>query len=543
MKRKPDAWDAIALAICLLCAVFMAAPLISFFASAFIDAETGKPSLCNFALFFGKKYYSRTLLRSLSVGSCTALLSALLAIPTAYITSTHAIRAHRAVGTAIIISMISPSFIGAYSWVLLLGRSGMLTRLFASRGIALPTVYGFAGIVAVLSLKFYPFIYLYVSGAMQRLDPELLEASRGLGCPPLRNIAAMALPLMLPTVLAGTLLVFMTSFADFGTAMLIGEGYRVMPVLIYREFMGELGGNANLAAAIAVVMVTVTTAAYLLQRKAVDRLSFRSRSVRRPPAKRKAKGVAGILMHAWVYTIAFVGTIPQLTVAYTSFLKTNGPVFAKGYSLDSYRAVLTGMGSAMCNTYGYGLAAVCAIIPLAFAMSYLTVRRRNALTSLLDTCSVFPYVVPGSVLGIMLLLRFNRPPLVLSGTAAIMIISFTIRRLPHALRSGTAILRQIGKSPEEAAQGLGAAPMRAFIDVTSRLMAPGILSGAALSWVAVINELSSSIILYTASTKTMAIAIYSEVTGADYGTAAALSVMLTATAIISLALASSLRRA
>ena len=343
----------------------------------------------------------------------------------------------------------------------------------------------------------------------------------------------MVIPLILPTVLAGALLVFMSSLADFGTPMLIGEGFRVMPVLVYREFMGEMGGNANFAAAIAVVMVSVTTSIYLTQRWIVNRLSFKSRSVRRIVPK-PIEGGKSALVHAWIYLVAFLGILPQATVVYTSFLKTNGPTFVPGFSLDSYRAIFSEMGASIINTYCYGGLGICGIVVLAFLMAYLSVRRRNALTSLLDLCSIFPYVISGSVLGIMLLMAFNRRPLALSGTAAIIVISFIIRRLPHTLRSSVAILHQISKSSEEAAVSLGASPLRSFLDVTARLMLPGVMTGATLSWVAVINELSASIILYTGATKTMSVAIYSEVQSASYGTAAALATVLTGTTVLSL---------
>ena len=322
----------------------------------------------------------------------------------------------------------------------------------------------------------------------------------------------------------------MSSLADFGTPMLIGEGFRVMPVLVYREFMGEMGGNANFAAAIAVVMVSVTTSIYLTQRWIVNRLSFKSRSVRRIVPK-PIEGGKSALVHAWIYLVAFLGILPQATVVYTSFLKTNGPTFVPGFSLDSYRAIFSEMGASIINTYCYGGLGICGIVVLAFLMAYLSVRRRNALTSLLDLCSIFPYVISGSVLGIMLLMAFNRRPLALSGTAEIIVISFIIRRLPHTLRSSVAILHQISKSSEEAAVSLGASPLRSFLDVTARLMLPGVMTGATLSWVAVINELSASIILYTGATKTMSVAIYTEVIRASYGTAAALSTILTLTTI------------
>ncbi len=535
MTLRWNFWKVVTWIIFALFAVFLVAPLFSLFLSAFKDVETGAWTLENFAAFFTKKYYYRTLFRSLAISSCVTLSATLLGAPLAYFMAGFRIRGRRLVQVLIIISMLSPSFIGAYSWVLLLGRSGIVTQFFASLGINLPSIYGFAGIVLVLTLKLYPFIFMYVSGALKKLDPSLLEASRSLGCSPARNVVSMVIPLILPTVLAGALLVFMSSLADFGTPMLIGEGFRVMPVLVYREFMGEMGGNANFAAAIAVIMVSVTTGIYLTQRCVVNSMSFKMRAVRRVQPK-EIKGAKSFFVHGFIYLAALLGILPQATVIYTSFLKTVGPTFVKGFSLESYRSVFDEMGASILNTYSFGLAAIVCIVVLAVLMAYLSVRRRNALTSLIDLVSMFPYVISGSVLGIMLLLAFNKKPLALSGTAAIIIISFVIRRLPHTLRSSVAILHQIGRSSEEAAVSLGASPLRSFLDVTARLMLPGVLTGAILSWVTVINELSSSIILYTGATRTMSVAIYSEVVRASYGTAAALSTVLTATTILSLAL-------
>jgi iron(III) transport system permease protein len=169
-------------------------------------------------------------------------------------------------------------------------------------------------------------------------------------------------------------------------------------------------------------------------------------------------------------------------------------------------------------------------------VAYITTRRKSWLTDIIDTLTMFPYIIPGSVLGITLLLAFNEDPLILSGTAMIIIVSLVIRRLPYTLRSSSAILYQISPSVEEASISLGASPLRTFFKITAVMMIPGVLSGAILSWITCINELSSSVILYTGGTKTMSVAIYTEVIRASYGTAAALSTILTLTTVFALLL-------
>jgi iron(III) transport system permease protein len=147
---------------------------------------------------------------------------------------------------------------------------------------------------------------------------------------------------------------------------------------------------------------------------------------------------------------------------------------------------------------------------------------------------MFPYVIPGSVLGVCLIVAFNRKPIILTGTAAIMIISYVVRKLPYTVRSGSAFLYQTDPSIEEASISLGVSPMKTFFTVVARLMLPGILSGAVLSWITCINELSSSIMLYAGGTSTIAVAIYQEVMRMSDGTAAALASILTVTTIASL---------
>lgn len=209
-------------------------------------------------------------------------------------------------------------------------------------------------------------------------------------------------------------------------------------------------------------------------------------------------------------------------------------MFTSGFSLDSYRKIFKNAGKAIINSYSYGLIAIVLIIILGMFIAYLSIRRKNIFTSIIDTITMFPYIVPGSVLGITLLLAFNKKPILLSGTFMILIVSFVIRRLPYTLRSSAAILYQISPSMEEASISLGYSPVRTFFKVTAVMMLPGVLAGAILSWITVINELSSSIILYTGNTRTMSVAIYTEVIRASYGTAAALSTILTITTVISL---------
>ena len=218
----------------------------------------------------------------------------------------------------------------------------------------------------------------------------------------------------------------------------------------------------------------------------------------------------------------------------TSFLKTNGPLFVKGFSLDSYRAILGKLSTNIRNTFTFSVIAIIIMMILGLLLAYIIVRRKGKIANLLDTLVMFPYVIPGSVLGISLILAFNQKPIILTGTVLILVVSYTIRKLPFTLRSSIATLYQIDPAIEEASISLGVPPMKTFAKTTAILMLPGMLSGAVLSFIATINELSSTIILYSGKTGTISVAIYTEIFKDGYGTAAALATILTVSTIIAL---------
>ena len=186
------------------------------------------------------------------------------------------------------------------------------------------------------------------------------------------------------------------------------------------------------------------------------------------------------------------------------------------------------------NTYAFSLVAIVFIVIFGIMISYVLVRKKGNAASAIDTLIMFPYVIPGSVLGIGLIVAFNRKPMILVGTAAIMIISYIVRKLPYTVRSGSAFLYQMDPSVEEASINLGVSPMKTFFTMTARMMLPGVMSGAVLSWITCINELSSSIMLYSGKTSTIAVAIYQEVVRMSDGTAAALATILSVTTVASM---------
>lgn len=530
-KGRWDFWRIAKIVIFIIFGLFLVYPFLNLFKEALFNRD-GEFSFEYFKTFVEFKYYYQTLFRSLLVSTVTTVIAVLIGLPLAYLFTRFKLYGSKLVNLMIVMSLMSPPFIGAYSWIILLGRNGAITKFFEGLGLNFPSIYGFFGIILVFTLKLYPFVFLYVSGALNSIDSSLEEASESLGANKFKRLMTITFPVIKPTIMAGAIMVFMTSLADFGTPMLIGEGYKVLPVLVYEEFMSETGGNSGMAAALSIIIVSFSLTVLLIQKYITNRKVY-TMSALRPPVKVELPKVKKILTSLLLFVVGLITFLPQLVVIYTSFRNTNGPVFTSGFGLESYRTIFFRLGSNIRNTFTFSTIAIFAIIIIGILTAYLITKRRSKSSMLMDILVMFPYVIPGAVLGISLLITFNKQPLILAGTPLIMIIAYIIRKMPYTVRSSSAILQQIDGSVEEAAISLGESPMMSFFKVTARIMMPGIISGAILSWISTINELSSSIMLYTGRTATISVAIYTEVVRASFGTAAALASILTVATILS----------
>lgn len=535
-EKRFNVWTVLTLILLALFLAFVIYPIgMLLIKSLFTDR---KVDLSYFVKFFTKKYYWGSLVNSFKVTVVSTLVAALIGVPMAYMLRSVRIPGSGLINILIVISYLSPPFIGAYSWIQLLGRNGFFTKILNSLlGVKLNGIYGFAGIVLVFSLQSFPLIYMYVSGAMKNLDNSLNEAAESLGCNVFQRVTKIIFPLVMPSLLAGSLLVFMRVFSDFGTPMIIGEGYKTFPVMLYTQFMGEVGTNDGFAATMCLIVIVIALMFFFIQQLLGRKFSY-SMTALKPMEPGTAKGWRKVCVYLAVYLIAFVAALPQITVLVTSFIGTiNGSLFTGEFTLDNYRNIFAkGNTVAITNSYLFGLTAIVIVVVCGILISYLSVRKRSALTSILDVLTMFPYIIPGSVLGISFLYAFNGPPFLLGGTALIIIISLSIRRMPYTIRSSTAIIGQISPSIEEASISLGASQMKTFLQVTIPMMLPGVLSGAIMSWITLISELSSSVILYTSKTMTLTVAIYSEVIRSNFGNAAAYSTILTLSSIVSLLL-------
>ena len=533
MRKRFEVWNYLAIALLVLFVLFFIYPSARLMWEAFYTEKDGL-TLGAFAKFFEKSYYWSTILNSFKVSGAVMLISLALGIPFSYFFSFYRLKGRKLLFVLALLCTMSAPFIGAYSWIMLLGRSGVITKFLAGLGIKVGSIYGFGGILLVQSLKLFPLVMIYMNGAFQDIDNSLLEASANLGTTGMRRFFKVVMGLTMPTLLAAALIVFMRAFADFGTPAIIGEGFKTFPVLIYDSYLSETGANYNFASAVSVLAIVLTAVVFLFQKWATGRFKFTINSLH-PIEKKEPRGALGVLMHVYCYALTAVAMLPQLYIILDSFRDYKGQVAQATYSLSNYQnAIRKLLGRSITNTLVISALALMLIIIIAVLIAYLVVRRPSSFNHLIDTVSMLPYIMPGAVIGISLIVAFSAFRLEIGGSSYalvgsiwIMVIALAIRRMPYTSRSATATMMQIPVSTEEAAISLGAGRLKTFIVITVPQMKSGILSGAILSFVSIITEMSSGIFLYNNRTITLTLSTYSSITLGSYGTASAFATVTT----------------
>ena len=535
-KKQVDFWFLTKICIFLFVCVTILYPISTVVIRSITNSD-GKLTIENFVKFFSKQYYIDVTMNTLFVASVTTVFSIIIGVFLAYVMTRYDIKGKKFINILVILSLMSPPFIGAYAWIMLFGRSGVVTEVVeAWFGITMPTIYGKWGIISVFTMKMYPYVYLFTSGALGSIDASLEEAAENLGASKWRRLKDVTIPVVLPSILGGAVMAFTSCISDFGTPMLIGQNYKVLATLVYEQYMSEVGTSSNFAAAVSMIVVLLSALVLIFQNLYINRRNY-NMSALRPPQTVHLKIGTRIAVMIPVCIILLISMLPQIVVIVTSFKNCNGPYFVEGWSFESYQVIFTRMVRSIKNTYMFSVYAIILMVVFGSLTAYVTVRKRNIMTHFTDVVMMFPYVIPGAIMGLSYIIAFNRKPFYLAGTAFIMILSYSVRKIPYTVRSASAFLRQMDPFVEEASINLGVSPAKTFFKITLPMMLPGVISGAILSWIETINELSSSIMLYSGKTSTIAVAIYNEVARNSFGTAAAMATILTLSAAIMLVVA------
>ena len=519
--------------LALLCLFFLF-PLSRIFDASFLDPKGTHLTLANYGKILGSGFYQQAIANSFEIGAFATLLTVLLAVPLAFALARLSIAGKSALLALVVLPLVLPSFVSAYALLLMLGRAGLATQALRDLGIPFGSIYGTPGIVAVYTLTLFPYVLLPTLAGLKAIDVSVEEASRNLGASRWRGFWTVTLPIVVPSVLSGALLVFIETLENFGVPIVLAEDKPILSVEAFKLFVGETDQNPSSAGVLGVLLIVSTALVLLIQRHYLARRRFATGARRSPPlipigrASLVAASVA-----CWAVMLSSL--LPFFAVVVLSFMKFRGPVLQGGFSLDNFADLLGRSARPLKNTLMLsGLAAVIAAL-IGVPIGYAITRFRSALTNILEIVATMPFAVAGTVLGIGLIISFNSGALVLTGGWLIMVIAYVVRKLSFSVRSSASILHQIDPSLEEASINLGVAPVMTFARLTVPLMLGGIIGGMVLTWVTVSSELSATVVLYSGEWQTLTVVMFQALEGTGAGTAVAAASLLVVITLVPLA--------
>jgi len=508
------------LAIFGLLAVFILYPLARVLTVSLLPE--GAPTLRLYRELLGSWFIRQAFLNSVVMGALTAAGGTLIGFLFAFTLTRTDVPGKRFLTLAAILPIISPPFVSALSIILLFGNNGLITRQLL--GLQEFAIYGLRGLLLAQVLTFFPVAYLTLRGVLESLGGTLEDAAMNLGATRCRAFTRVTLPLCLPGLASALLVLFIESIADFGNPLILGgSGFPVLSVQVYLQVTGmyDLPGGA----ALAVVLLVPSVLAFLVQRYWVARKRYvtvtgkPSRAVIRAVSPSMQWVLFGLCAAVALFVLLFYATIVV-------------GAFSRAWGAD-HRLTLRNFG----YVFGVGMQAITDTLiiavtssPLAgvlgMAIAFLVMRRRFPGRPAMEFVSILNFAVPGTVIGIGYILAFNEPPLLLTGTAVILIANFLFRYIPVGIQSGMAVLRQVDPAIEEAATNLGARTAVTFRRITLPLLVPAFFSGLVFSFVRAMTAISAAIFLVSADWNLMTVQILSQTEAGRLGAAAAFSVVL-----------------
>ncbi|MDR0826900.1 MAG: iron ABC transporter permease [Desulfovibrio sp.] len=526
ISRLFSSWNCIFLSALAVLFFLIVYPMFSIFMASFAGDAPGEFTLKHYYLVFKSSFYLKCLGNSIFMSFMATLFSILLGAPFAFFITRFKLPFTNTLRTLGTLPLILPTFIGAEAWLLMLGRSGFITRLLADLGIDFPGIAGWQGVVMVFTLQFFPFVFLMVAAAINSVDRSLEESARNLGAGPLRVFYTVTLPLISPSIAAGGLMVFCMSIENFGVPTIIGGDFKVLAEQAYSEFMNEMGGNPSMAGALSSILVLITLGITILQKSLVERKSY-AMSALRPPEIHKLSRPLTLAAFSFCALLLILALAPFAVILAASITESRGPVMYYGhFSLDNLKAALQVAPRPIFNSFFLSTTATCIGMVFGMLVSYLIVRKKGISAYVLDLAMMLPLIIAGSVLGIALAATYNSGPIVLTGTWMILVLAYFVRKTPFSVKTTSALLQQIEESVEEASISLGVPPLKSFLKVVVPAMLPGIIAGAIIMWVTILAELSSTIVLYYGPWTTMTVQVFQYIGSGDFGPASAYGAVL-----------------
>lgn len=498
-------------------------------------------TLSNYIRAFSRERYLIGFKNSFILGASVATFCLLLAVPMAWAVARTNMPCKQLVRLMVLLIFITPPFLGATSWVLLASpNAGWLNRALA--WLAGTTsgpfnIYSFPGLVFVIGIYSLPYSFVFATAALEMVSSEMEEAANILGAGRFTTTLRVTLPLIMPAMIGAWIISFLEAVSIVGSAVIIALPARInlVPLQLWQFFGYPL--QVEVAAAYSLPLLLLTVVMFWLQRRLLNRKGYVALT-----GKGGARQPMDLGWGRWValgfclFMVTLAVVLPYLVLAQAAF----STAWARGFSIDNltlenFRQLLIRQSllkQSIINTFTYSAAAATIAGTLALATGYLIERQLVPLRGLLSTLCLAPFVIPGLVLAIGFYAAYAPPPLLLGGTAAILILAFTTRFLPIAFTNATAAIRGLNPEMEDAVRILGGGRFT----VLGRVVAPILKRNIAAVWLLVFiassREVSSALFLYGPATRTMSVMFFDLTEGAQFEQLAALGLIMAVTTIV-----------
>ena len=514
--------DGILTVVCfILLLIIVVIPIFMIVYNAFFDG--GKFSLELFTSQMTDSKNLSAMWNTVQIAILTTIIGTIMGVFYAWLLGRSDIPAKGLMRALFNIPYMFPPFLGAMAWDLLLnGRSGYLNKWLrttfhlSKMPFNINTVWG---IVFVEVSYYFPFVFMQVVSALERMDPTLEESARIAGAKQGTVIWKITLPLMKPSISAGALLILTTSLAHFGVPSILGyaQGIYTLPTRIYAVIYNSTGSFEGIrqGAALSVMLVVVVALALILQNKILSAGSYdiiKGKSMR--PTLIKLRGAKVPLLILAIFTLVLIVLVPLIMIFLISFIKAYGlPLKFENFTFAQYQKVfnMNGTLDSIKNSLILSISAGIISMFLGTLVAYVVQKIKPKGKEVLEIVSVLPYSIPGTVLSIGVILAWSGAifGITLYNTLWIILVAYIARYLSFSMKTSSAALLQVHSSLEEAARVCGASHTESLTDVTLPLIRPAMVSGFFLIFLPAMREVTTSILLYGPKTMTLGVKIYS----------------------------------
>ncbi len=485
---------------------------------AFTD-RAGLPTLANFVPLVADPAFTEPMFTTLVIAVSVGVACAAVAAPMGWLVARTDVPFSRTIRALVMASFVTPPFLGAIAWEILAApNSGMLNQwyreLFGKPADEhLFNIYSLGGVIFVIACYTFPYVFVLVANALERIPGDLEDASSILGGRAFHTARRITIPLALPALLAGSLVAFLQAMTLFGSPAILAlpAGFHTMTTKIWSLF--QYPPKPGLAAACALPLLILTVILLRAQNAILGRRSFQV-------IGGKSGAPRVIRLGAWrwaAFVVCMVVLVNPIFLPYLGLLKAafthvfSQPLTLENLTLEHVNFVFFEFSStqlALKNTFLLGVLAATLGSGLALVIAYVTSRRVMAGHRVLDFLATAPMAIPAIVLGVGLFLAYTRPPFVLYGTLAILLIAFITIQLPAAYQQLQSAFRAVNAELEEASRILGATRLQALRHITAPLLRSGVIATWCFIFIGTIRELSAAIMLFTADTKVISVVIF-----------------------------------